>query len=54
MLGIGNLAKRVFGTQNDRLLKTKANLVLQVAELEEAIKKLRDNDLREKTVEFNR
>ena len=33
MLGIGNLAKRVFGTQNDRLLKTKASLVQKIKSL---------------------
>ena len=52
MLGIGNLAKRVFGTQNDRLLKTKASLVQKINELEKKNKHLSDSELKGKTAEF--
>ena len=52
MLGIGNLAKRVFGTQNDRLLKTKASLVQKINELEKEYEHLSDSELKGKTAEF--
>ena len=52
MLGIGNLAKRVFGTQNDRLLKTKASLVQKINELEKEYEHLSDSALKGKTAEF--
>ena len=39
MLGLSNLAKKVFGTQNDRLLKSKADLVTKIREKEEFIGK---------------
>ena len=52
MLGIGSLAKRVFGTQNDRLLKTKASLVQKINELEEECEHLSDSELKGKTAEF--
>ncbi|MFL2823472.1 MAG: DEAD/DEAH box helicase, partial [Paracoccaceae bacterium] len=52
MLGIGNLAKRVFGTQNDRLLKTKDSLVQKINELEKEYEHLSDSELKGKTAEF--
>ena len=52
MLGIGNLAKRVFGTQNERLLKTKASLVQKINELEKEYEHLSDSELKGKTAEF--
>ena len=52
MLGIGGLAKRVFGTQNDRLLKTKASLVQKINELEKEYENLSDSELKGKTAEF--
>ena len=52
MLGIGSLAKRVFGTQNDRLLKTKASLVQKINELEKEYENLSDSELKGKTAEF--
>ena len=52
MLGIGNLAKRVFGTQNDRLLKTKASLVQKINEREKEYEHLSDSELKGKTAEF--
>ena len=52
MLGIGSLAKRVFGTQNDRLLKTKASLVQKINELEKEYEHLSDGELKGKTAEF--
>tara|TARA_B100001758_G_scaffold127585_1_gene109704 strand:+ start:953 stop:3649 length:2697 start_codon:yes stop_codon:yes gene_type:complete len=52
MLGIGSLAKRIFGTQNDRLLKTKASLVQKINELEKEYEHLSDSELKGKTAEF--
>ena len=52
MLGISSLAKRVFGTQNDRLLKTKASLVQKINELEKEYEHLSDSELKGKTAEF--
>ncbi len=52
MLGIGTIAKRFFGTQNDRLLKTKASLVQKVNELEKEYEQLSDSELAEKTTQF--
>ena len=52
MLGIGNLAKKVFGTQNDRLLKTKDSIVQKINELEKEYEHLSDSELKGKTAEF--
>ena len=52
MFGFGNLAKRVFGTQNDRLLKTKAELVKKVAEQETELLKFSDGELKAQTIKF--
>ncbi len=52
MFGIGNLAKRVFGTQNDRLLKTKTVLVQKVAEQESELSKFSDKKLKAQTAKF--
>ena len=46
------LAKKIFGTRNDRLLKSLRPLVERVNELEAGIKDLRDSELQHKTVEF--
>ncbi|MDK8873581.1 preprotein translocase subunit SecA [Paracoccus sp. SSJ] len=52
MLGIGNLAKLVFGTPNDRKVKSARPLVAQVNALEEQFRALSDADLIGKTREL--
>ncbi len=52
MLGIGTLAKKVFGTPNDRLIKATRPLVDKVNAQEEAFKALSDEEIRAKTGEF--
>ena len=52
MLGFGALAKKVFGTANDRKVKAARKVVVQVNALEPEISALSDEQLRGKTVEF--
>ena len=52
MLGIGNLAKKVFGTPNDRKVKSTRPLVARINALEEDFKALSDEGLIQKTREF--
>ncbi|MBU3031261.1 preprotein translocase subunit SecA [Paracoccus marinaquae] len=52
MLGIGTLAKKVFGTPNDRKVKSTRPLVARINALEEEFKALSDEGLIEKTREF--
>jgi len=52
MLGIGNMAKKIFGTPNDRLVKATWPLVEAVNAQEEAFKPLSDEQIRAKTDEF--
>ncbi|MFT4012018.1 MAG: preprotein translocase subunit SecA [Paracoccus sp. (in: a-proteobacteria)] len=52
MLGIGNLAKLVFGTPNDRKVKSARPLVAQVNALEERFRAMSDADLIGKTREL--
>lgn len=52
MLGIGTLAKKVFGTPNDRKIKATRPLVAQINGLEETFEKLSDEGLIEKTEEL--
>ncbi|MBK4214757.1 preprotein translocase subunit SecA [Paracoccus caeni] len=52
MLGIGNLAKKVFGSPNDRKVKGTRGLVSQINSLEDQFKALSDEQLVEKTREF--
>jgi len=52
MLGIGNIAKKVFGTPNDRLIKATMPLVAKVNAQEEAFKALSDEQIKAKTDEF--
>lgn len=54
MLGIGTLAKKVFGTPNDRKIKATRPLVAQINGLEETFEKLSDEDLKDKTVELRK
>ncbi len=52
MLGIGTLAKKVFGTPNDRKIKATRPLVEKINALEPEFEKLTDEGLIEKTHEF--
>ncbi|SFE14412.1 protein translocase subunit secA [Sulfitobacter brevis] len=54
MLGIGTIAKKVFGTPNDRKIKATRPLVEQVNALEPEFAKLSDAGLIEKTEEFRK
>jgi len=54
MLGIGTLAKKVFGTPNDRKIKATRPLVAQINALEETFEKLSDEGLKEKTAELRK
>jgi preprotein translocase subunit SecA len=49
---ISNLLKKVFGSRNDRLLKTYRGAVAKVNALESAFEQLSDEQLRGKTDEF--
>ena len=52
--GIGTLAKKVFGTPNDRLIKATRPLVAQINGLEETVEKLSDEGLKAKTEELRK
>ncbi len=52
MLGIGSLAKKVFGTSNDRRIKATRPLVDKINALEPEFQALSDEALKEKTAEF--
>ena len=52
MLGIGTIAKKVFGTPNDRKIKATRPLVDQINALEPEIEKLSDVGIKEKTEEL--
>ncbi|MBT9383886.1 preprotein translocase subunit SecA [Pseudooceanicola sp. CBS1P-1] len=54
MLGIGTLAKKVFGTPNDRKVKASRPLVAKINALEEEFRALSDDQLRAKTEEFKK
>ncbi|THH34687.1 preprotein translocase subunit SecA [Aliishimia ponticola] len=54
MLGLGTLAKKVFGTPNDRKIKAARPLVEQINALEPEYEKLSDAGLIEKTEEFRK
>ncbi|NNE53702.1 MAG: preprotein translocase subunit SecA [Sulfitobacter sp.] len=54
MLGIGTIAKKVFGTPNDRRIKATRPLVEQINALEPEFEKLSDQGLIDKTEEFKR
>ena len=49
MLGIGNIAKKVFGTPNDRKIKSTRPVVEQINALEPEFEALSDEALKEKT-----
>jgi len=52
MIGLGSLAKRVFGTSNDRKIKPLQPLVQAINAREAAVKGLSDDALRARTPEF--
>jgi len=52
MLGIGTLAKKVFGTPNDRKIKATRPLIEKINALEPEFEKLSDEQLKEKTAEL--
>ncbi|WP_278922245.1 preprotein translocase subunit SecA [Pseudophaeobacter profundi] len=54
MLGIGTLAKKVFGTPNDRKIKATRPLVAKINALEETFEKLSDEGLKTKTEELRK
>lgn len=49
---ISNLLKKIFGTRNDRLVRSYGREVNKINSLEETMKKLTDDELRAKTDEF--
>ncbi|MCA0929724.1 preprotein translocase subunit SecA [Ruegeria profundi] len=52
MLGLGTLAKKVFGTPNDRKIKATRPLIEKINALEPEFEKLSDDGLKEKTEEL--
>ena len=54
MLGLGTIAKKVFGTTNDRKVKSTAPIVAKINALEPEYQALSDAGLIEKTEEFKR
>ena len=54
MLGFGTLAKKVFGTPNDRKIKATRPLIAQINALEEEFAKLSDDGLIENTAELRK
>jgi preprotein translocase subunit SecA len=52
MLGLGTIAKKVFGTPNDRRIKATRPLVEQINALEPEFQKLTDEGIRTRTQEF--
>ena len=53
MLGIGKLAKKVFGTPNDRKIKATLPLVDKINALEPEFQKLSDEEIKAKTAELS-
>jgi preprotein translocase subunit SecA len=49
---LGTVAKKIFGSRNDRLVKKYSKTVKKINELEESITTLNDQQLKEKTTEF--
>ncbi|MDE3029832.1 MAG: preprotein translocase subunit SecA, partial [Paracoccaceae bacterium] len=52
MLGLGTLAKKAFGTPNDRKVKAARPLVAKINALEPEFAKLSDDGIKQKTLEF--
>jgi preprotein translocase subunit SecA len=53
MLGIGTIAKKIFGTPNDRKVKSTRPLVQKINDLEPEFKALTDEGIKEKTLELS-
>jgi len=51
---LGALARRLFGSANDRYVKSLGTLVAQINELEPALEQLSNEALAARTVEFRR
>ena len=54
MLGFGTIAKKVFGTPNDRKIKATRPLIAQINALEPEFEKLSDAGIKEKTEELRK
>ena len=54
MLGLGTIAKKVFGTPNDRKIKATLPLVAKINALEPQFKALSDDEIRAKTEAFRK
>lgn len=54
MLGLGSLAKKVFGTANDRKVKATKPLIEQINALEASFETLSDEQIIDKTAEFKK
>jgi len=54
MVGLGALAKKLFGSSNDRLVKQLRNRVAAINALEDDLRALSDDDLRARTDQFRR
>ncbi|MCW3781420.1 preprotein translocase subunit SecA [Defluviimonas salinarum] len=52
MLGLGTIAKKVFGTPNDRMVKSVRPLVVKINALEPEFQNLTDEGIKEKTEEL--
>ncbi|WP_417320802.1 preprotein translocase subunit SecA [Emcibacter sp.] len=52
MLGMGKIARKIFGSSNDRYVKSLKPRIEAINALEESISSLSDEDLRGKTAEF--
>ena len=52
MLDIGKIAKKVFGTPNDRKIKATRPIVEKINALEPEFEKLSDDDIKAKTLEL--
>ena len=49
---LGNIARKIFGSKNDRVLKRMGKTVQQINAFDEAISALDDEQLKAKTPEF--
>ena len=49
MFGFKNISKKIFGSHNDRVIKSIDNLIIDIDNLEPSMKKLSDKELKEKT-----
>ncbi|AZB54004.1 preprotein translocase subunit SecA [Cereibacter sphaeroides] len=54
MLGLGTLARKIFGTPNDRKVKSVRSLVARINDLEPEFQALSDEGIKQKTAEFQR